>query len=97
LCHVPFQSVHEALDLAAQGRQGEPSGLLALGGEDFQHLHPAADQLGQLLFRFGAGRGGFGLQRLAAGGQDGGIKGIGLGALAGGAGEVAGPGRDSGR
>ena len=56
--------------------------------EDFQDLDPAADQFGQLLFLFGAGRGGFGLQRLAIGGQDGGINVIGLGALAGGAREV---------
>ena len=88
LFQVPFQPAHEALGLAAQGRQREPFGLLALGDEDFQDLHPAADQFGQLLFLFGAGRGGFGLQGLAVGGEDGGINVIGLGALAGGAGEV---------
>ena len=88
LGHVPFEPPHEALGLAAQGRQGEPFGLLPLGDEDFQHLHPAADQFGQLLFLFRARRGGFGLQRLAVGGQNGGIKVIGLGPLAGGAGEV---------
>jgi len=92
LFQIPFQTAHEALGLAAQGRQGEPLGLLALGHEDFQHLDPAADQFGQLLFLWGAGRGGFRLQGPAIGGQDGGINVVGLGSLAGGAGEVANPG-----
>jgi hypothetical protein len=89
LRHVPFEPPHEALGLAAQGGHGEAFGLLPLGDEDFQDLHPAADQFGQLLFLFRAGRGGFGLQRLAVGGQDGGINVIGLGPLTGGPGEVA--------
>ena len=56
-------------------------------------LNPAANQFGQLLFLFGAGGGGFGLQGLAAGGEDGGINVIGLGPLTGGPREVPDAGR----
>ena len=62
LFHIPFQPADQALGLATQGWQGEPFDLLALADEDFHHLHPAADQFGQLLFLFGAGRSGFGLK-----------------------------------
>ena len=79
--HVPFEPPHEALGLATQGRHGEAFGLLALGDEDFHDLHAAADQFGQLLFLFGAGRGGFGLQGLARSGEDRRINVIGLGPL----------------
>ena len=88
VCHVPFEPSHEALGLAAQGRHGEPLSLLPLRDEDFQDLHPAADEFGQLLFLFSARRGGFWVQRLTVGGQEGGINVIGLGSLAGGTGEV---------
>jgi len=88
LFHIALEPAHEALGLATQDRHGKAFGLLALSDEDFQDLHPAADQFGQLLFLFGAGRGGFRIQCLAVGGQNGGIDVIGLGALAGGAGEV---------
>jgi len=74
-------------------RKREPFGLLPLGDEDFQDLHPAADQFGQLLVLLGAGRGGFGLQSLAIGRQDSRVYMIGLGALAGGTGKVPDPGR----
>jgi len=88
LFDIPFQPPHEALGLASQRRHGETFGLLALRHEDFQHLHPAPDQFGQLLFAFGAGCRGFRLQGLAISGEDGGINVIGLGPLAGGTGEV---------
>ena len=88
LFQIPFQSADQALRLTTQGRQCETFDLLALADEDFQDLHPATDQFGQLLFLFGAGRGGVGLQGLAVGGENSGINVIGLGALAGGAGEV---------
>ena len=86
---ITFESAHKTLGLATQGWHGEAFGLLALRHEDFQHLHPPPNQFGQLLFLFGAGGGGFGEQGLAVSGEDGGINVIGLGALAGGAGEVA--------
>jgi len=78
LFQVPFQPVNQALGLTAQGRQGEPFSLESLRDEDFQNLHPAPHQLGQLLFLFRAGRSGFGLQCLAISGEDGGIDVIGL-------------------
>lgn len=89
LFQIAFQPPHEALGLATQGGQAEPFGLLALGHEDFQDLHPAANQFGQLLFLFRARSGGFGLQGLAVSGQDGSINVIGLGALTSGARKVA--------
>jgi len=88
LFQIPFQATHKALRLTLQGWHGEAFGLLPLRDEDFQYLKPTADQFGELLFAFGAGGGGFGLQGLAVGGQDGSIKVIGLGALASGPCEV---------
>lgn len=89
---VSFQSAHQTLSLATQCGQGESLDLLALGHEDFPNLNATTDQLGQLLFLSGAGRGGLRMQALAISGQEGGIDLIGLGPLAGGAGEVANPG-----
>jgi hypothetical protein len=60
-------------------------------------LDPATDQFGQLLFLFGAGRSGFGLQGLAIGREDGGINVIGLGALGRWPARNGGPGRGSRR
>lgn len=73
---LPFHAAHAAGGLATQGRQAEAFGLLPLGPEDFHYLPPAADQFGQRLFR---------------GGAEGRIEVIGLGPLAGGAGEVPDP------
>lgn len=88
---IALEPAPEALGLVRRlpDWHGESFGLLPLADEDFQHLHPAANQFGQLLFEFGARCRGFGLQGLAVGGQDGSINVIGLGALAGGAREVA--------
>src|SRR5579859_1641651 len=88
LRQIPFQTADQALSLTPQGWQGEPLGLESLGDEDFEHLYPTADQFGQLLFLWGTWCGRLGKQCLTVGRQDGGVNGIGLGALAGGAGEV---------
>jgi hypothetical protein len=89
LFEILCEPTDEALGLTTQGRDGQSLGLLALSHEGIEYLHPAADQFGQRLFLFGAWGGGFGLQGLTIGGEDGGINVIGLGPLAGGAGEVA--------
>ena len=61
LFQIALQPAHEALRLTPQGRQREAFDLLPLRDEDFQHLHAATDQFGQVLFLFGARYGGFGL------------------------------------
>jgi hypothetical protein len=92
LFEVAFQTPHQALRLPTQNGQRKPLGLLTLGDQDFQQLYTAADQFGQLLFLFGAGRGGFGLQGPAIFGEERRIDRVGLGALAGGPGEMPDPG-----
>ena len=92
LFQIAFQPTHEALSLPTQGRQSESFSLLTLCDQEVEQLHPATDQFGELLFQLGARRGGFGLQDPTIFSEEGRIDMIGLGALAGGTGEVPDPG-----
>jgi hypothetical protein len=92
LIQVAFQMPDQASGLPAQRRPRQPLSLLTLGHEHVQQLDPAPNQFGQLLFRFGAGGGGLGLQGPAIFGQECCIDVVGFGALASGPGKMPDPG-----
>ena len=83
-----FEGFAELPHLAKAEGIGVMLGMVALGDEQLDELAATLGQVGQLLLLGRGGGGGGGLEVCAVFGQHGGVNGIGLGALALGAGEV---------